>query len=110
MIDEAAERDLAAALNELIREHAYSGLKSMKALAKLNLMDFQIDVKVFQTIKIQLRALGLIVKSNKTRSVKDTGTYWTLTAYGDTVMTRLRAIRKDAGVSEVLQVAIPTSR
>jgi hypothetical protein len=99
MLDEAAERDLAAALNELIREHAYSGLKAMKALAKLNLMDFQIDVKVFQTIKIQLRALGLIAKSNKTHSVKDIGTYWT---------DSIRAIRKDASVSEVLQVT--TSR
>jgi hypothetical protein len=27
--------------------------------------------------------------------VKDTDTYWTLTPYGDEVMTRLRAIRRD---------------
>jgi hypothetical protein len=33
----------------------------------------------FQTIKVQLRALGLIAKNDKPRSVKDSGTYWTLT-------------------------------
>ncbi|KAB8066887.1 DUF4062 domain-containing protein [Janthinobacterium violaceinigrum] len=49
----------------------------------------------FQTIKIQLRALGLITKSTRSRSVKDTSTYWTLTPYGDNVMLQLRAIRKD---------------
>jgi hypothetical protein len=49
----------------------------------------------FQTIKVQLRALGLIAKSTKPRSVKDIDTYWTLTSYGDTVMTRLRAIQRN---------------
>ena len=48
----------------------------------------------FQTIKIQLRSLGLIRQSIRQRSVKDTYTYWTLTPYGDSVMTRLMAIRK----------------
>jgi predicted MarR family transcription regulator len=57
-------------------------------------MSFRVDTDDFQTIKIQLRALGLITKSTKSRSVKDTATYWTLTPFGDTVMTRLRAIQK----------------
>jgi len=50
----------------------------------------------FQTIKVQLRALGLIGKSQRARSVKDTDTYWALTPNGDAVMTRLRAIRRDS--------------
>ena len=33
----------------------------------------------FGTLIIQLKALGLIVKSERARSVKDKGTYWTLT-------------------------------
>lgn len=41
--------------------------------------------------------LGLITKSTKPRSVKDTNTYWTMTPFGDTVMTRLRAIRRNVG-------------
>jgi hypothetical protein len=55
---------------------------------------FEILDRDFQTIKVQLRALGLIMKSAKPRSLKDTDTYWTLTPYGDAVMTKLRAIRR----------------
>ncbi len=58
--------------------------------------DITLDDQDFQTVKIQLRALGLMAKSEKARSVKDSGTYWTLTPYGDEIMTRLRAIRKAA--------------
>ena len=94
MINEATEGDLAKALNKLISDLAYSDLKKSKDLKDLMLMNFRIDSDDFQTIKIQLRALGLITKSTKSRSVKDTATYWTLTPYGDTVMTRLRAIQK----------------
>lgn len=39
--------------------------------------------------------MGLITKSVKNRSVKDTETYWKLTPYGDEIMTRLRAIKRD---------------
>jgi hypothetical protein len=49
----------------------------------------------FGTILVQLRALGLITKSDRKRSVKDVGTYWTLTPYGDTLLTTLRAISRD---------------
>ncbi|MDH2208412.1 MULTISPECIES: DUF4062 domain-containing protein [Empedobacter] len=56
--------------------------------------DYEINDADFQTIIVQLRALGLLNKSSKTRSIKDSGTYWSLTNYGDEVMTRLRAIKK----------------
>jgi hypothetical protein len=49
----------------------------------------------FQTIKVQLRALGLIARSDRQRSLRHAGTYWTLTPYGDTLMTQLRAIRRE---------------
>ena len=94
MIHEAVESDLAKALNTLVREYAWHDLKESKEFKGLNLMNFKADSDDFQTIKIQLRALGLITKSTKSRSVKDTATYWTLTPYGDNVMTKLRAIRK----------------
>jgi hypothetical protein len=94
MINEATENDLAKALNKLISDLAYSDLANTNGFKDLMLMNFRIDGEDFQTIKIQLRALGLITKSTKSRSVKDTATYWTLTPYGDNVMTRLRAIQK----------------
>lgn len=45
----------------------------------------------FGTLIIQFRALGLLEKSTKKRSVSDRGAYWTLTEYGDTHLTTLRA-------------------
>ena len=46
------------------------------------------------TCCVQLRALGLIRESKRARSVKDTQTYWTLTPYGDYLMSQLRACRR----------------
>lgn len=94
MIHEATEANISKALNTLVRDHSYGDLQNSNGFDNLNLMDFKVDNDDFQTIKIQLRALGLITKSTKSRSVKDTATYWTLTPYGDNVMTKLRAIRK----------------
>jgi len=48
----------------------------------------------FGTVVVQFRALGLIEKSDRARSVKDTATYWTLTPLGDEHLTQLRAIRR----------------
>lgn len=49
----------------------------------------------FQTIKVQLVALQVIELSDKkSRSVKDTSTYWKLTKYGYRLMMKLKALRK----------------
>ena len=48
----------------------------------------------FQTIKVQLLALGLIQRSVRKRAVSDAGTYWTLTPYGEGQMMRLRALHR----------------
>jgi len=57
---------------------------------------FVVDDSEFQNIKIQFKALGLISKSLKNRSVKDRENYWTLTDYGDFIMTQLIAIKRNA--------------
>ena len=57
-------------------------------------MDFSLSNEDFNTIKVQLLALRLMKKSDRNRSVKDKASYWTLTPYGDSVMTQLRAIRR----------------
>jgi hypothetical protein len=48
----------------------------------------------FQTIKLQLIALGLIRRSEKRRTVSDTNTYWALTPYGEAQLLNLRAIQR----------------
>ncbi len=51
----------------------------------------------FDTIKIQLFALGLIQKSPKKHVPSDTNRYWSLTPYGETMLMKLRAIPKADG-------------
>jgi hypothetical protein len=48
----------------------------------------------FQTIKVQLIALGLMKKSDRKRAPSDKETYWSLTAYGEHYVTKLVAVRR----------------
>lgn len=95
MINEASDLQLRESLNKFISKYGDQNLKSSKEGKGHRFRNFTIDEEDFQTIKVQLRALGLISKNEKNRSIKDTGTYWTLTPYGDSVMNRLRAIEKE---------------
>jgi hypothetical protein len=94
MIDEASEASLERTLEEFLGDASELKNKYGNRYER-----HRLDVRKsdFQTIQIQLRALGLIMKSVKPRSVKDNDTYWTLIPYGDNVMTRLRAIKKENG-------------
>lgn len=94
MIDEISDNELKNSLAGIIRVKAYPELRKDKKFKKKELYNFRIGDEYFQTIKVQLRALGLMKKSNKSRSVKDTKTYWALTPYGDEIMTQLRAIKR----------------
>lgn len=93
MINEATDHGLKKATGDFVRDQNIEGLRK-GILLQRELSDFTLNDDDWQTIKVQLRALGLIAKSEKTRSIKDTTTYWTLTPYGDEVMTRLRAIKR----------------
>lgn len=95
MIDEATDPILKQALTAFVAKRAYRELAAAPELAERQLSKVQVNDDTYQTVKIQLRALGLIGKSTKSRSVKDTNTYWSLTPYGDAAMTRLRAIRRE---------------
>lgn len=87
MINEYDERGLREVLKSLYKD-------SEKQLKGNNDIYTNIDSDDFQTIKVQLSALGLIKKSIKQRSLNNTDTYWTLTPYGENLMVKLRAIRK----------------
>ncbi len=94
MIDETAERPIRVKLNELIRNKTFNELSKKVKKDERVPTEFSIKDTDYQTIKIQLRALNLMTESIRKRGVRDTTTYWTLTPYGDTVMTRLRAIKR----------------
>lgn len=89
MISETGEPELHRKLDDFARE------RSMGALIKRwpNATKFRVEEDDFNTIKVQLRALGLVTESIRKRSLKDSKTYWTLTPYGDAQMVRLRAIK-----------------
>jgi DNA-binding HxlR family transcriptional regulator len=92
LIDESVENKIASPINYLVASKE-------KELAKKFQNDWMNDEygiteQCFHTILIQLKALGLITKSDKKRSIKDTKKYWTLTNYGENLMTKLRAIKK----------------
>src|SRR6202012_1597688 len=110
LLQEAEEKDLTAEINGFLGgeyyddnfntlvEAAQSLLKTRKALT---IDDFrnphaQIISDDFGTILVQLSALGLIKRSERKRSVSDTGTYWALTPYGESRTIHLRAIKKSS--------------
>ena len=90
-MDDANEDTMKDALSDLVRRTDVRNVEAELGTSWENLI-FRVEGNDFQTVKIQLKGLGLITQSQKRRSVSDAGTYWTLTPYGDTMMTRLRAI------------------
>lgn len=94
IIYETTEVVIKNKINEVIRKKTFDMFD--KSFKKDNRVpnNFSIADTDFQTLKIQFRALGYISESVRKRSIHDKERYWTLTPYGDTIMTRLRAIRK----------------
>ena len=96
LMDEASEATMKAALLTLIHS---IGVERLNDDDDIVTYDDDIDAWAvvdadFETIKVQLRALGLIAKSTKPRSLRDSRTMWTLTPLGDDTMSKLRAVRK----------------
>lgn len=81
MMCEASEDQFRDVLNELIREKR-AGLIELKVKHGEKLESLDVEQSTFDTVKVQLRALGLIDMSARTRSVTDTQVYWKLTPYG----------------------------
>lgn len=94
MINECSEFDLRLSFSSFFEKQAKEALRDDKKLAGLELYSFVFLDDEMETCVLQFRALGLIVRSERARSVKDTRTYWTLTPYGDYLLTQLRALRR----------------
>lgn len=95
MMHEASNLQLSGRFGEFIRRKINEEVpESSEFEGHSNIRGISHDKSDFETAIVQLNALGLIVQNVKNRSVKDRGTYWTLTPYGQAVLNRLRAIRK----------------
>lgn len=97
MMHEANNIQLAQRFGEFVRRRVHEEApKAENFKGHGHIRSIEYEKSDFETAIVQLNALGLIVQNLKNRSVKDRGTYWTLTPYGGSIMNRLRAIRKDA--------------
>ncbi len=94
MIRESTDISLKKAIDNLVMTRSFRRLKSETRFSNCDFRHFQVFNDYYHTIKVQLRALGLIIQSENARSVKDQHTYWKLTPYGDETMTQLCAIRR----------------
>jgi hypothetical protein len=99
MIDKASEQQLSAAIREYFSKR--------DALVEPGTVSFSLALSNadFQKLKLQYRALGLITKDTSQKSLKDTSNYWTLTPYGDSLMTKSTAARSSRGGTTTAEVA-----
>ncbi len=107
MIDKASESAIKAILERSFRDDIEEvamkddNLGTEKWKHPLTLSSVSLLTADLKTIIVQLRALGLIARSEGKQNPRDSETYWTLTPLGDRTMTRLIAIRKEeAGSGE----------
>jgi hypothetical protein len=96
MMNEARESSLFELFRTLVVVQAKYQLGRKRKLKKLELDDFLVSGNDFKTVIVQWRALGLIQQSDKQHTSSNSSPYWTLTPYGDNVMTRLRALRRSS--------------
>jgi hypothetical protein len=92
MMNEASEVDLSEHLSSFFGRQIANHLPCDDP--GLQFGHFSLDDEDFQTIKVQFKGLGLITQSVKKRKPDDEDTYWKLTPYGEQVMIRLRAIKR----------------
>lgn len=94
LMDPVPESRILGAINSFLRDRDLRK-KQDRAATAVDSHRIQLKAEEFQTIKIQLRALGLITRAPAPGSGQEP--YWTLTPYGDAAMTRLIAIRSREG-------------
>lgn len=95
LIDEVSETQLKTRINQFLARDNSDQIWEFEGFESYDAYSCNISRSDFETIIVQLRALGLIQKGIKNRSVKDQQTYWCLTEKGDQTMVGLRALRKE---------------
>lgn len=93
MADESDEQSLQDRLRQLLLKTEEENMRSQHGFGQKEL-SVSVEHDAFDTMIVQFRALGLIQKSKRNRSVKDKKTYWCLTEKGDNLLVGLKAIRK----------------
>lgn len=96
MIVENSEENLLTLLGECIYRYCDEQIEAFAGTNKLkNLSNRRAYLEDLRLVIVQFRALQLIELSNKKHPPSDNNIYWTLTPYGDQLMTQLTAIKRD---------------
>lgn len=107
LINEASDSDLRMAFRSFFTQVAISDFEHDKDLKGKTLRDFVYKDEQIDTCIVQLRALGLVEENQRKRSVRDIGTYWTLTPFGDHQMVILRALRRTPTPARKVGAKVP---
>lgn len=110
LINEASDAELRGVFRRCFKDRSLAIFSRERKLKAMELRHFTFRDTDIDTCVVQLRALGLIRESQRQRSVRDTETYWCLTAYGDYLMTKLRALRRNAASVDVASTGEEESR
>ena len=102
MINEASNVGLRQKFRDFLQRESLRAFQGRREFKERSLRSFEFRDDEIETCIVQLRALGLIKENDRKRSVKDSGTYWALTPYGNTLMVQLRAVRREPTVEEDL--------
>lgn len=95
MIVESNEKTLLKLLGECLYKFGLDQLnKFMRKHSISEISRFYASGEDIRKVLVQFRALQLITLSQKKHPPSDTNIYWTLTPYGDQLMTELNAIKK----------------
>ena len=84
MFDEVSEDGMSRALHRFLSDRVEEEYRRSP----------RVNEEDFHTLKVQLMDLGIIQKSERKRTVRDKGTYWSLTPYGAHYVTKLKAVRR----------------
>ena len=86
LLIECEEKSLELLFNDFVRRNADSSFFGRVT---------KVYSENFQNVKVQFIALGLIQESQKKKSAGKVHKYWTLTPYGNKIMMKLKAIKKN---------------
>lgn len=85
LLIECEETSLELLFDDFVRRNADSSFGRITKVYK----------DCFQDVKVQFIALGLIQESHRKKSAGNVHKYWTLTPYGNKMMMKLKAIKKE---------------
>lgn len=94
LINEASETEIKEALEKIAQKRIPENFEPDELSTYSDVIVDGIAAESFGTICVQFKALGYIQLSEKKHTARSSTTYWSLTKYGEYVMTRLVAQKR----------------